>query len=282
MSKKTRGGGWASAATGAGKDLHESDQLVHNARDAERATGSASMQLSDILNREGDTRPADPGHVLNLAESISALGLLEPLVVDRSGRLLAGLHRREACRLLLLAADDRTAFWNSLLELAGRKTATNTDRTRLSKLVPGTLEETNGRVPVRQINFDASKDATKALAIEIAENEQRRDYNRTEILAIKERLEDAGYDFSKGRPKKGAKPGLPALQAVIGKSHSTVKRILTTAKKENSSHELFSELTAKTITRTTSKWCAQLSDADHRRTEAMELANKLAELIRRD
>ncbi len=45
-------------------------------------------------------------HVLNLAESIAALGLLEPIVVDQHLRLLAGAHRLAAIQLLMVANPD--------------------------------------------------------------------------------------------------------------------------------------------------------------------------------
>jgi len=49
----------------------------------------------------GRTRPLDPAHVVTLAESIAALGLIEPVVVDRTGTLLAGGHRLAAVKLLV-------------------------------------------------------------------------------------------------------------------------------------------------------------------------------------
>ncbi len=53
-----------------------------------------------IQNFSSDTRPLNPRHVESLAESIAVLGLIEPLVLDNQGRLLAGGHRLEAIRLL--------------------------------------------------------------------------------------------------------------------------------------------------------------------------------------
>lgn len=57
------------------------------------------VNLKDIkiTNRK---RQANPQKVKDLAQSISHLGLLNPITVTPDLRLLAGLHRTEACRLL--------------------------------------------------------------------------------------------------------------------------------------------------------------------------------------
>ena len=57
---------------------------------------NAVMPLDAIKPRDADTRPLNPAHVEALAESIVALGLIEPLAVDKQGRLLAGGHRLAA------------------------------------------------------------------------------------------------------------------------------------------------------------------------------------------
>jgi hypothetical protein len=57
-----------------------------------------------LLRREEDSRPLLAKHVLEVAESIAVLGLIEPLVIDTNGYLLAGGHRLAAIQLL--ARDD--------------------------------------------------------------------------------------------------------------------------------------------------------------------------------
>jgi len=145
----------------------------------------AFMRLDDILGRVGslDTRQPTPEDVDALADSVNALGLLEPLVVDSFGRLLAGKTRLLALRRLKLKDPDR---WE--------------------------------RVPVRKMPFDADEDRARALAVEVAENEQRRDYTNKEIKALAARLQAAGFRATAGRPRKGEKALLPALGAVVGKS----------------------------------------------------------------
>jgi hypothetical protein len=59
------------------------------------------LPLTAIRPRPGgDTRVLRPSHVLNLAESIAAVGLVEPPTVDNRGHLLAGAHRLAALSLL--------------------------------------------------------------------------------------------------------------------------------------------------------------------------------------
>lgn len=157
----------------------------------------STLPLDQIQNRQQDTRTLKPDHVESLAESIAVLGLIEPLVVDKQGRLLAGGHRLAAIHLLKEVGLDKY-------------------QTRF----PG------DRVPVRMLDFDAEKEPELALQIEVAENEQRRDYTAGEVRAIADRLRSAGYVDVKGRPKEGDKPLMPALAVVVGKHLRTVRRYL--------------------------------------------------------
>ncbi len=159
---------------------------------------SGGVKLSEIKDRHlGDTRPLDENHVQELAESIEALGLIEPLVVDNQNRLLAGGHRKAAIEVI-------------------QQTNPKAFQTHFS----------GETVPVHILQFNSAKDQDLALAVETAENEKRRDYTPTEIKAIAERLKAAGYEDVKGRPKQGQKPLMPALSVVIGKSIRTARRHL--------------------------------------------------------
>jgi len=171
------------------------------AQDAKRAADGhrrevALMALDDVLPRPGglDTRQADPAALDALEESIKALGLLEPIVVDRLGVLLCGKHRLIALR-------------------------------RLAAKEPGRWDA----APVRRLDFIAQDDPTRALAVEVAENEKRKDYNAAEIRALADRLRVAGFRDKPGRPRKGDKALLPALGAVVGKSKRQLLRTLNPA-----------------------------------------------------
>jgi ParB family chromosome partitioning protein len=166
------------------------------AADAVHAGDVALLPLDAVLGRLGglDTREPTPEALDALAESLEALGLLEPLVVDRVGRLLAGKTRLLALRRL--AAKD-PARW---------------------KLVP-----------VRRMDFDAEAAPARALAVEVAENEQRRDYTPAEVRGLAARLQAAGFKATPGRPRKGEKALVPALAAVVGKSKRQLLRIIAPA-----------------------------------------------------
>ena len=163
------------------------------AADATQTGDVAMMPLDAVLGRVGnlDTREPTPDTLAALAESIDALGLLEPLVVDKLGRLLAGKTRLIALRRLKAKDPDRWA-----------------------------------RVPVRRMDFDADAEPARALAVEVAENEQRRDYTAAEVRALAGRLKTAGFRATPGRPRKGTRALLPALGAVVGKSKRQLLRIL--------------------------------------------------------
>ena len=155
--------------------------------------------LDNILNRHGaDTRGLSEDHVNALAESIGAIGLIEPLVVDNKGRLLAGGQRREAISRFKQA-----------------------DPQKYLKCFP------SGCIPVRVMDFDSEEDPDRAFEVEVAENEHRRDYTKKEVREIAERLKAAGYTDTPGRPRSGEKRLKPALMAILGKSLRSVERYLS-------------------------------------------------------
>jgi ParB family transcriptional regulator, chromosome partitioning protein len=182
------------AAQAAGTAIQEQDR-----QSEVRSTQSrvATMPLAKIIDRVTDTRELKSQHVEDLMLSIAALGLLEPLVVDNRGRLLAGGHRKAA--IYLLKEQQPTEY---------------------AEHFPNEL------VPVRVLDFDANINADFALQVEIAENEMRRDYTSAEVKVLAERLKAAGYVDTVGRPALGEKALNPALKVIIGKSIRTVQRYL--------------------------------------------------------
>jgi ParB family chromosome partitioning protein len=159
-----------------------------------RATGT--LKLAEIQRRPEDTRPISETHVTDLMDSIALLGLIEPIAVDQNGRLLAGAHRLVA--LSYLSEQKPEDF----------------------------LRHFEQGIPVRQYDFDAESEPDRALQIEIAENEHRRDYTPAEIRAAAQRLLDADYVLQRGRPTANARPLIPALEAIFGKSRRTIARYL--------------------------------------------------------
>jgi ParB family chromosome partitioning protein len=157
----------------------------------------STLSLAQIQTRQQDTRPLNLKHVQSLAESSSGMGFLEPLVIDNQGRLLAGGHRLAAI--------------NHLKE---------TQQDKYQKQFPNEL------IPIRRLSFNANEDPELALQIEVAENEQRRDYTPAEVKAVADRLRESGYVNVKGRPKKGQKALMPALAVVVGKHLRTIQRYL--------------------------------------------------------
>jgi ParB family transcriptional regulator, chromosome partitioning protein len=186
------------AATLAGTAIQKQDRAVE-AQSEQIQSKPANLPLAKILDRATDTRDVKLEHVQELIESISILGLLEPLVVDIRGRLLAGAHRRSA--IATIKEEDSESY---------------------TRLFPDDL------VPVRVMDFDAEQDPNLALQIEISENEKRRDYTPTEVRSLAEKLKEAGYEDVKGRPAKGERALRPALEVIIGKSIRTIRRYLNT------------------------------------------------------
>jgi ParB family transcriptional regulator, chromosome partitioning protein len=166
-----------------------------------------SILLEEITDRPGgDTRPLNQPHVEALAESIAAVGLIQPIAVDIKGNLLAGGHRRAA--ISHLSVFDPEAFNNHF----------------------------GSGIPIRRYDFDASQDTEMALAIEATENEKRRDYTLEEVKDLAERLKLAGYNYTSGRPKKGQKSLIPSLSVIVGKSDKTIRRYLESVPQEKSGH----------------------------------------------
>lgn len=220
--------GWAAAGKAA-KDLAHQDQKIRADADRDRDQAQrGTVLLSEVKARpHGNTREVDAQHVLALAESVAVLGLLEPLVVDRELRLLAGAHRWEAMQLLAIVdAEERVQRWATTAEIADLTSLTGEDLSAINR-VRALAPMVDPAVPVRIIDLDAEAEGNRALAIEVAENEKRRDYTKTEVEALAKRLKKAGYRDDRGKPKTGQRALGPALAVIIGKSARTVRRFLS-------------------------------------------------------
>ncbi len=246
------------------------------------------ISIDDIrLRKDADTRPLNAKHVLDLAESIAVLGLLEPLVIDMEGHLLAGGHRLAAIQLLAISDDQQRA--QLFMERADLKSDRTDDESKKGK--SSAWDELTNRVSglprldkklesmesvavlVVDVGSRVGDDKGKrALAIELAENNVRRSYSAQEIRDLAERLKKAGYKASVGRPKAGETSAITVLQAAVGKSKRTIERIIA-GEKSN-------EKSGWQNARTTFKRAAQAIIANGGRQQSPE-ARKLVALAKK-
>lgn len=194
--------------------IHQQDQVAETKAQEERGN-RAFLPLRHIHPRGSDTRPVRPQHVEELAESIAALGLIEPLVVDSRNTLLAGAHRLAAINAL---KDNNPQHYAEHF--------------------------IDDLVPVRIMPFEADADPEKALQVELAENEKRVNYSRDQIEKLAIRLRELNYKETRGRPKQGEKALGPALAVAIGVSTRYVRKVLneektTPARKNRNSVPIF-------------------------------------------
>jgi len=264
------------------------DRKLAGAADVARAV--AVLPIAGIHPRNDDTRPARAEHVLALAESIAAVGLLQPPAVDKAHRLIAGLNRLTACRLLAAGAADRGAIMDTLDGAA--KMDVEDTAARLKALPPcADLPEPlkHGKVPVNVMTtLDAARDPDAALAAEVAENTARKQYTHAEVAALVDRLRRAGYKETTGRPRKGEKALRPALGLVLGISPDTARRYLGTRKDRQmptfSEPELNLSLRANRLRRALEAYTAAagavpIDEQDQTTRRAVGLASQLSAIL---
>jgi ParB family chromosome partitioning protein len=198
--------------------------------------GIATVEIRQVrLRAEQNTRPLNAAHVVSLAQSIAILGLLEPIVLDTRGNLLAGGHRLAALQLLAEAAP--IARRRQFLERCGHKPKDPAESLPGAELLNladalallGTrplARYPNGEIQVQVVDVTGRGGTDLALAVEAAENNIRRQYTNDEIEALAERFRAAGYKTTAGKPKAGEKTMLGALEAAVGRSKRQIQRIL--------------------------------------------------------
>ncbi|PZD70663.1 hypothetical protein C1752_10384 [Acaryochloris thomasi RCC1774] len=161
------------------------------------------IPLNKIASRPtGDTRGLNDGHISELVNSISVIGLITPLTIDKKHQLLAGAHRKAALH----------------------KLSQNSPK-RYHELFPE-------GVPVRIMDIDSDIDTVNALQIEVEENTQRRNYTASEIKDAARKLEEAGYEKLRGRPAQGQKSLNRELMSVFRLSRRRITDILNEEKEE--------------------------------------------------
>lgn len=200
----------------------------------EEAKSIQIVPLQNIRNRHmEDTRPAAPKHILSLAESIAALGILQPLALDKKHRLIAGLHRLSAIKLI--ASSDREEFFNNLGGKVDESIREQLDT--LPHLSTLALPLSQGELPCVILDFDSANDTEAALAAEAAENTARKGYSSDEIANIAQKLLNAGYTERDGRPKKGEKALRPTMEMILGMTSKQVRHALDKARSVTSSEK---------------------------------------------
>jgi len=229
----------------ASKALDESEPVTQS---SPLSVFPSVLSIDLILERETNTREISPTHVAALAESIAVLGLLEPLVVDISDRLLAGGHRLAAIKLL--REQNSIAYGQQF---------------------------PNDLIPVRVLPFAAEAEPDRALQVEVAENEHRRDYTPAEVRNLADRLRSAGYVDQPGRPAKGTKALRPALEIIVGKSLRTVQRYLNQDGKPRQDVMVSESRLLKQALKSLQEW--QTTAAKAKTPERKALLEKLPQMV---
>lgn len=239
------------AAHDTAQRLHTQDLEMSEKADQERSQ-RASLPFSQIQDRLLDTRQLRQDHIDQLAESIAVLGLIEPLVVDIGGRLLAGGHRKAA--ILQIKEQKPEAY---------------------SQQFPDDM------IPVRVMPFDADEESDRALQVEISENEKRRDYTPAEVRSLAVRLRTAGYSDTSGRPTRGEKRLRPALEVIVGKSLRSVRRYLTEEQQEKPVQ--VGQVSKQTVLRQAKtaleKWLS-VPEAERQSSAEKRLAAKISQVLK--
>lgn len=184
-------------------------------------TPTGTRALSQIHPHPNPSRTLDPRHVLDLARSIAALGLIHPLVIDVEDVVIAGSHRYAALVVLATPHADR---YTRLVELAPAAAGIEWQADALE--FPGAERLDFYRVPVRVLPLSQREAPDEAWRAEVAENERRRDYSPKEVRALAERLKEQGYKIAAGRYVSGER-ALPVIAALVGKSERQVRRLLS-------------------------------------------------------
>ena len=77
---------------------HEMTRTIQPRNDLLPKLKLLDRNIDDLLPPARNTRPADPAHVREIANAITALGFCAPVLIDQDGRVLDGWARVEAAR----------------------------------------------------------------------------------------------------------------------------------------------------------------------------------------
>lgn len=238
-----------------------------------------------------DTRSLDPRHILSLARSIAAVGLIQPIAIDTRGKLIAGGHRLAVWALLDVddAEARRTAFLKGLsgyTPTAEHDPANPSEPEAMATEI-GTLDVSGWKdahpkslVPVLVFDEDEAKKKNNALLREVAENEKRRGYTAADVKALAVRLERAGFEDIKGRPAEEQQSVRVELGRILGRSSRQIRRYLNDpeAAKPKVGHHVRLVGRLKRLVKAIAlarKGCIAEGDARH----VVQAAEKLSEAI---
>ncbi len=207
------------------------------------AQSKAVLPLERITDRARNIREVDVHEAVQRALAIAEHGLLQNLVVDRHGQLIAGAHRRWALGLLQEVSGNATYAKKKLQEyLPPPKTGPDGPPAAQQKAAARWLSEAadqlaagwekhgfkNG-VEVKTLDFSATAEPARAVAAEIVENTARSAFNRTDVMNAWQRMRDVGFIDVKGRPATGEMAIWPAMELLFGAHRKTLKKLLDEA-----------------------------------------------------
>lgn len=190
-------------------------------------TPTGTRDLVSLHPHPNPSRPLNPRHVVDLARSIAVLGLIQPLVIDIEDVVVAGSHRFAALRILAAPPQDRFDLLGNLCPESYAGTLAPLVDPVLA-LPPPVAALDFHRLPVHVIPLTQRESPDEVWRIEVAENEQRRDYSAPEVRALATRLKEQGYHYTRNKWAPSEKRMLPVLVALVGKSERHVRRMLTT------------------------------------------------------
>ena len=181
------------------------------------------IDVDSIGRRSSDLRPLNQEHVLRLAKSFAFVGMIQFPVVDLNDVLVAGEHRREAVALLKEVRNASLDQVRLNFTFEGQDEPSDEDLL----LIQGAYDKhfADG-VIVHVMDTTDIKDEDVRSRIEFIENDHRRDFTPDEIRGYIEKLKEAGYRSTSGRPQAGEKVLSKELGIVLHKSRATVFRML--------------------------------------------------------
>lgn len=152
----------------------------------------------------GDGRREDLGDVAGLAASIQEHGLLQPVVIDAENRLVAGMRRLAACRLLgwltieVRQYGELTDQELHFLEIEENNQRKDLTAYEMSKEMVSHAEAVGGQ-PTDGSEFSSQEDlipGNRALDIE--------DFLRSEARKVLQRLDAGGLPLAGPSPEKAS------------------------------------------------------------------------------